>query len=176
MELSNRINSDMPSFAELLEMYRPLIESLASKYSFCESGETDDLIQEAQIALFGAFESFDPTQKDVTFGLYAKICIRNRLISFLRKNQRHSLISIEDSADDVMVDASPEERLIEKEEYQRLLYDINRVLSPLERDVLRLYLEEKPYKAVAIELKISEKSVDNAVCRIKKKILKFYNN
>ena len=175
MELSNRMNSGKPSFVEILETYRPLIESLASKYSFYEEIDTDDLRQEAQIALFGALESFDPAQKDITFGLYAKICIRNRLISFLRKNQRHHVISFEEPSDDVGAELSPEDRLIEKEEYERLLLDIDKALSPLERSVLRLYLDGKPYKTVAYELGITEKSVDNAVCRIKKKIRKFYN-
>ena len=70
------------SFETVYSLYGPLINSLAEKYggSSLSGAELEDLRQEAAIALYDAALAFNP-ERGVSFGLYAKICIKNRIIS-----------------------------------------------------------------------------------------------
>ena len=78
------------AFSELTEKYTPLISSMAERYFHLLDGGSigyDDLVQEAHVAFYRAMISFDMDQEGVSFGLYAKICIRNSMVSILRKNR-----------------------------------------------------------------------------------------
>jgi len=47
---------------------------------------------------------------------------------------------------------------------------LGRVLSPLESQVLAMYLEGRSYEEVAERLECNPKSVDNALQRVKRKV------
>ena len=168
---------DDASFSLLCEKYKPLILSLVSSIFTDSPGlsslDRDDLMQEANIALFKAASSFDTSRGGITFGLYAKICIRNRLVSIKRKAvsdqkklKRHIAgtsaasknIGRSHINDDRMIDAAAVSEFAEN------------VLSPYEKRVFALYIEQLSYKEIAERLGKSEKSVDNAIYRIKKKL------
>ena len=169
------------SFNTLYESYRPLMESMAQKmlaaYSL-PSAEYDDLIQEAAIALFTSASAFDEG-KGVTFGLYAKICIKNRLVSYINsrygKHLQFTDMSLDDIGDEVSPDITPEQTIIDKESIENLRYEIDKVLTPLESSVFWLYLVGTPYSDIASALSKSTKSVDNAIHRIKVKLRKLYS-
>ena len=65
---------------------------------------------------------------------------------------------------------NPEKILLEKESLKALTETIKLELSKLELEVLNLYLIGLSYGDISKKLKISDKSVDNALARIRKKL------
>ncbi len=157
------------AFAELTEKYTPLICSVADRYfGLLEGGSIglDDLIQEAHMAFYRAMLSFDTDQETVSFGLYAKICIRNRMVSILRKNRsekKHNLTA-KDISGAQTVENSPRLRLKE------ISGIADTLLTAYEKAVFYMYLDGVSYKDIALSLGRTEKSVDNALFRAKAKL------
>ena len=61
--------------------------------------------------------------------------------------------------------------MISTEELQSLVGCLGTTLSSLESDALRLYLEGSSYEEMAEELGCDTKTIDNALQRVKRKIL-----
>jgi RNA polymerase sporulation-specific sigma factor len=61
--------------------------------------------------------------------------------------------------------------VISTEELQSLVFTLGSGLSGLEADALRLYLEGSSYEEMAEELGCDTKTIDNALQRVKRKIL-----
>ena len=154
----------------LIDRYLPLIKKIAKKY--CPENELEDAVQEAVFGLYSAIRGFDPQKS--TFVTFASLCIKRSVIDHLRKSNTQKniptelLTSIEDA--EIPVHSSPESILLEKEAYTTLTDNIRLELSGMEYSVLQLFLESKSYKEIADIMQISEKSVDNALARIRKKI------
>ncbi len=159
-----------PEFSELSEAFAPLMRSQVTKLFGSDHIEYDDLLQDAAMALYDAAVSFDMSQDKVTFGLYAKICIRNRLISIKRKEKKSGKKSARyDEASQKQLSVTGRRASREKlEENEEILSQ----LSSYERSVLLLYLNGHSYREIGLALKKSEKSVDNALYRIKSKLKK----
>lgn len=162
-------SGDESSFDLLREQYAALLLSMvAGALAECPDGEFEDLMQEATLALYHAAMSFDLGQESVTFGLYAKICIRNRLISALRKLRR-TIRS--DNAVVEKVQLTPSQRKSARRASLGKLSDlVDTLFSPLEKSVYRLYLQGYTAAEIAARLGRSEKSVDNAIYRMRRKI------
>ena len=76
------------AFSELVERYMPLIKKRVYMY-FGSDADSAEAMQEANIALHSAAMTYDSDKCDgVTFGLYAGVCISNRLKSLVRHNAR----------------------------------------------------------------------------------------
>ena len=69
--------------------------------------------------------------------------------------------------------SNPEEYLIGQEELGRLEEKIEKELSSFEKQVLELYLTGMGYVEIAHVLNRDEKSTDNALQRIKRKLQKY---
>ena len=181
-ELIERIKQgDETAFALLLRQFEPLIVATVAK--FCKppayrKDDFDDLRQEAVLALFRAAESFDLQEKEVSFGLYAKICIKNRLIS--AKRQRMRALKKEGRGvgrprkhpkKEEAPQNSPGRRgaLPTDSQLQAVLLAKDE-LTPREKEVFDLYLAGRSYKEIGEELHCTFKSVDNALARAKRKI------
>jgi len=164
------------SFENLYKAYLPLIESMAKKmistYSLSPS-ELDDLMQEGTIALYTSAGAYDDSRK-VTFGLYAKICIKNRLISYIKSRHKSRDANYDVSLDDLLNEESdaitPEQTVIDKESVESFKSKIDSLLSPFERSVFWLYISGISYSDIANALGKTVKSVDNAIRRIKVKL------
>lgn len=154
------------SMGLLLAAYRPLVDAKVSEYSHVL--EPDDIRQLCAIGIFEAAQSYDRTRSGdgVTFGLYAKVCVRNRLLSELRKIRPTHDPMDEDLLSD---DASVEEIFIRREELSSAIEAVYRQLTEYENLVLKLYLAGKSYADVARILDRPVKSVDNAMSRIRTK-------
>ncbi len=61
--------------------------------------------------------------------------------------------------------------MISTEELQSLVGCLGTTLSSLESDALRLYLDGKSYDTMAVELECDTKTIDNALQRVKRKIV-----
>lgn len=169
---------DQDAFERLLENYRPLISSLVksavSEFPFSDS-DYEDLYQEAVILFFRALERYDTEQEDVAFGLFAKICIRNGLITQAKKLQKRlHLLSLDGTGaagdtDEIPLD-EPYHRLVEEESYRALYENVRATLTPYENRVWWLYLSGRTAKEIASALEKDEKSVHNAIFRIRRKL------
>ncbi len=164
---------DSEAFFDLIQSYRPLIDSLVSQYGGTGNEDEEDMRQEAMIALYSAFSSYDHRQTQVSFGLYAKICIRNRLVSYLRKKNGEPEWEQAEISETVAPEVTdPEQRLLDRESYRSLIRTIDASLTDLEKKVLGLYLQDATYAQIAQTLGVSEKTVDNAIYRLKAKLKK----
>lgn len=159
------------AFSEINELYRNMLVSLVDKYFFDSKEQFEDLMQEASIALYDAVRTFDIDQTKVTFGLYAKICVRNRLISFRRKMQTRKKAEMA-RAKQPQAFGSSERRTFDNEQLAKLYKTYSEELAPLEKAVFPLYLQGQSYKDIALRLSIDEKSVGNAIYRMKRKLRK----
>lgn len=159
-------------FLDVLPGLLPKIHALA--HHFTGAAEQDDLVQEGLIALYECSRSFDDT-RGVPFEGYALTCIRRRMISTIRKNSVDCSLSIEEcqSLPDLVSTApAPEDYALGKESVERLRVFIQSHLSPLERRVMGLHLEGASYREIAAQIGKSEKSVENALSRIRTKLSK----
>jgi len=180
-DLARRAASgDMAAEEALVSEYAWLVRACARPH-FLAGGDGEDLIQEGMLGLLSAVRTFDPA-KGAKFSTYAEFCIRRRIYSAIRtaSGYKHtplnSYISLEspqldeNSAQSAYFLRDPEDFVIAREsvgEVEKLLYG---ALSRFESSVLELYLEGASYKDMAARLGKSNKSVDNAVQRIRKKL------
>ena len=157
---------------EIILKFNPLLVRFSSRY-FIIGGDKEDLLQEARIGLHKAIWNYDP-QKNSEFLPYAKTCIHNHIISAINEAaaQKHAALnkSVDlDSATFFSYD-SPIDLFIIREQLSAVLAGVETRLSDMERKVLFFYLDGMSYKKIANQLQISEKSVSNALCRIRSKL------
>ena len=148
-------------------MTEGLVRAFSSGLCEADSGE---LSQEARFALYRAACTYKSSEA-VTFGLYARICVRNALISFLRRRALPAGVSL-CSMDALLL---PDERdpvgaLVEAESLSELTEEIKAALSSYEHRVFELLVTGEKTAAIAETLGKSEKSVSNAVFRIQTKL------
>lgn len=143
-------------------------------------GYKEDFVQEGLIGLLKAVRTYDEN-KGFMFSTYAWRCIKNSIISELRRYNRMGIdkeISVDDVSDGVLeefcgaVSESPENEYIDKESSAQLHDTIFSVLSTYESQVFGMYLAEIPYSIIASRLGKDVKSIDNAIQRIKNKLKK----
>lgn len=168
----------------LMEKYKNLVRKRANAL-YLIGGETEDLIQEGMIGLFKAVQDFR-TDKDVSFYHFAELCINRQMYTAVEAAQRkkHTPLNTyvpldlrEDGGDRIYLETGnfpqtldPETLFISQETVRQVLKQANEQLSPMERQVLSLYLEGMNYHQIAEHMGITPKAVDNALQRIRGKI------
>ena len=166
------------AFDQLAELYRPMLDAAVSSYSeaLAEVYDSDDLMQYALIALSKAALTFNADQSKVSFGLYAKVCVTNSMISRARFAHKRSvsllpiegILGIADTSD-------VSDGVIDRESTQALENLMKENLSKLEYDVLRLYASGSSTAEIAQRLSRPARSVDNAIFRARKKLKSVLN-
>jgi RNA polymerase sporulation-specific sigma factor len=128
------------------------------------------------LALFKAAESFDEDFTRVSFGLYAKICIKNRLISAKRQRMRalkkdgRGVGRPRKQREGQPASCSKKSAPPDEERLRSLLEQSKDRLTSREQQAFDLYLQGRSYKEIGEELHCTVKSVDNALARAKRKI------
>ena len=163
---------DPQAFPRLLEQYTPLINACVFHYATEEfDAYVDDFRQEANVALHHAALTFRLDQGSVTFGLYAKVCIENALISYFRGLIRNSQSSSKlQEQMECEGEESPEDWVVNRESYRNLLVRIQSLLSPFENRVWSLFVVGRKPKEIAQVLGKEPRSIENAVYRIRCKL------
>ncbi|MBE6630731.1 MAG: sigma-70 family RNA polymerase sigma factor [Ruminococcaceae bacterium] len=171
-------DGDQAAFAALLSDYEPLIGAEVAHHSAeLSAQDVEDLRQSALIAFYRAALNFDLSQNEVEFGLYAKICISNALVSQLRVIRRYySEISVGDTWSHSEGGEDPATRLMEEEAAAVLFARVRALLSPFENRVWSLYVAGRPVKEIARLLQKDTHSIENAVYRIRKKLRTAFEN
>jgi RNA polymerase sporulation-specific sigma factor len=181
-------NGDDAALDALIRRYTGFVRLKASSY-FLAGGEGDDLIQEGLIGLYKAVRDFR-SDKDTSFRSFAELCITRQIITAIKTATRfkhsplNSYVSFsqapagQEEGECTLGDALPGPGIddpaicvISTEELQSLVFCLGTGLSPLESDALRLYLEGRSYEEMAEELACDTKTIDNALQRVKRKIL-----
>ena len=161
---------DASAFEGLLVAYMPLLASLSTSVSDISHADLREVMTEAQYALYCAALSFDTKQENLTFGLYAKICVRNRLNTLFLRRKDEAPLSLDElymsgiEEGFATVD-TPTEAVVNADDLRQLYGRIKQVLSPYEMSVFRLWIEEYSASEIAAQLGRDEKSVANAISR-----------
>ncbi|MBR4296033.1 MAG: sigma-70 family RNA polymerase sigma factor [Clostridia bacterium] len=164
---------DEVAFDSLIKIYHPLIDSMSDSCYLALSAvcEREDVVQDALIAFSKAAISYNIEQDKVSFGLYAKICIGNALVSRVRAVRRKHIEIL--PIDGIFDMADPEDisnGIIENENIGQLYELIKSTLSDFEYKVFRLVASGCSSSEIADRLGKTEKSVDNAIFRARNKL------
>lgn len=172
----------------LLERYRNFVRARTRTY-FLIGADKEDIIQEGMIGLYKAIRDFK-TDANTSFKSFAELCIIRQIITAIKKatRQKHiplnSYVSLnkplyDEENERILLETfsgkeilNPEEIMIDKERFYTIEEKLPKILSKLELRVLTKYLEGKSYTEIAAQIGKSEKSIDNALQRIKRKIEK----
>lgn len=175
-ELIRRLRAGEQNIEDyLLEKYKPFVKSRC-RVLFLVGGDREDLIQEGMIGLFKAIRDFD-FENGTPFAAFAKLCVERQLYTAIEAAGRlknaplNGYISLSEEAENLM-DSGIEEAVIEKTSFQQIYRKAQEHLSTMEKMVLDLYLEGKDYTEIAKILGKTDKSIDNALQRIKAKFKK----
>ena len=188
--------NDRGAINYLVKKYKGVIHGRIKKKSyFLQGGDYEDLFQEGMIGLYKAIRDFKEDNGE--FDVFSKICIDRQLISAIKTSTRkkhaplNEMISLDRSLPENdnlnMMDIfgareevrygidleylSPEEQVILRETYEFQKNILEQSLSPREKAVFDLYLENKSYKEIMEDLKVNNpKTIDNAIQRVKRKI------
>ena len=174
---------DRDALNALMERYKTLVKAKARSY-YIAGADMEDTIQEGMIGLYNAYAAYDQT-KDASFKTFATLCVERAMVSAVRKATAISQIPVEmvvsisdqegEEIDDVLEDGAsgdPEEIYLRKSHTEMLHRYAEENLSPKELQVLKQYLQGNSQSEIAEILGISRKSVDNALSRIKGKLVK----
>jgi RNA polymerase sporulation-specific sigma factor len=182
-------NGDSRSMDTLIRRYTGFVRLKASSY-FLAGGDSEDLIQEGLIGLYKAVRDFR-SDKETSFRSFAELCITRQIITAIKTATRfkhaplNTYVSFsqtpagqESDGDCTLGDAlpgsivdEPSICVISTEELQSLVFCLGTGLSKLEAEALRLYLEGSSYEEMAVDLAVDTKTIDNALQRVKRKIL-----
>ena len=154
---------DDGAFVELVRRYTPMMRSVTQGFSDVRM-DSEELYHEACVALHQAAMRYDLSQSDVTFGLYARICINHRMVDIARAAKRVS-VEIEDD-EQTAAEESVESDILFKEMYDSIMESARSVLSEYEYKVLILHIQGYKTAEISRALGRPAKSVDNAKSRL----------
>ena len=161
------------AFEALLARYSPLIGAEVARVGAgLNQQDLEDLNQNALVAFYRAAMSFDAMQAEVEFGLYAKICIKNELVSKLRFMRRHMAEVSQPTEIYSGADEDPASCVMEAEAVARLHARIRAALSPFEYRVWSLHYAGYRSGEIARVLDKPAHSIENAVYRVRQKLRK----
>ena len=168
-------NGDDNAFNELAIRYLSKIRFIARKYS-AQGYEQNDFVQEGLMALLYACKTFY-AHGGSSFGNFVSLVVERRFISIIRSSQSKKavpdamLVQI-DGMEEELTDyvPPPEEQLVCKEQLSQVMKRLSALLSAREYEVLMLFASGLSYSKISQQLNISEKSVDNALQRVRRKV------
>jgi RNA polymerase sporulation-specific sigma factor len=178
---------DSMALTILLQRYRRFARAKARGY-FLIGADDDDVEQEGMIGLYKAARDFR-SDRQASFRAFAELCVTRQVITAVKTatrrkhqplNQYVSISAVrggddpgERTVEDLLHDhyeMDPAEEIVSRERMAAMRASMAEMLSGLEVDVLRLYVEGKSYQEIGDHLGRHVKSIDNALQRIKRKL------
>lgn len=175
----------------IISKYENFVKAKAKTY-FLIGADKEDIYQEGMIGLYKAIRDFNP-DKLTSFRAFAEICVTRQIITAIKTATRQKHIPLntyvslnkpifEEESERTLLDVlaslkitDPEELVISEEQMEYIQSEIKNVLSDLEQEVLKSYLDGKSYQEIACDLDRHAKSIDNALQRVKRKLEKCLN-
>ncbi|MFV9511678.1 RNA polymerase sporulation sigma factor SigH [Tepidibacillus sp. LV47] len=189
-ELVDQVHEgDIVALEYLIQRYKHFVRSKARSY-FLIGADREDIIQEGMIGLYKSIRDFRG-DKLSSFKAFAELCITRQIITAIKTatRQKHiplnSYVSLDkpiydEESDRTLLDVlcgnkatDPEELIINQEEFEDIEEKMGELLSDLERQVLRFYLDGRSYQEIAEALGRHVKSIDNALQRVKRKLERY---
>ena len=173
----------------LLNRYKNFVRTKARSY-FLIGADHEDIVQEGMIGLYKAIRDYRE-EKLKSFRAFAELCITRQIITAIKTATRQKHIPLnnyvslnrpiyEEDSDRTLLDVitedaptNPEEMLINRENLTVIEGRIGEILSDLEKEVLTRYIDGKSYQEISDEMGRHVKSIDNALQRIKRKLLRY---
>ena len=181
--------ADGAALEYLLNKYKNFVRTKARSY-FLIGADHEDIVQEGMIGLYKAIRDYR-RDKLKSFRAFAELCITRQIITAIKTATRQKHIPLnnyvslnrpiyDEDSDRTLLDViteetptNPEEMLIDREDLSVIEGRIGEMLSDLEKEVLVRYMEGKSYVEISDEMGRHVKSIDNALQRIKRKLLKY---
>ena len=178
---------DLKAEEFLMRKYKETVKR-KSHYYFMAGADEDDIVQEGMIGLLKAIRQYDPL-KDASFGTFAGVCITSQIINAIRAAGREKNKPLNNSVplskpigreneDITLADTlkagsvgNPEAFIIIKDVVYYIMHNGDNIFSDFEMQVLSEIIKDVDYGNVAKKLGKNYKSIDNAMQRIKKKIV-----
>lgn len=181
-------SGDVAATEYLLRKYRSVVLYKSRNY-FLHGADRDDMIQEGMVGLFKAIRDFR-ADRACSFRTFADVCITRQMITAVKSStgQRQLPLTYASSLSpgsrdegamdrlDVPADADvvdPEQLLIARETVRELRSVLRQNLSEFEWNVFVGFSQGKSYQEIADEQGSTPKSVDNALCRVRRKVQRF---
>lgn len=180
------------AYNTIINKYKPIILSTVKQYMKelnIVGSEINDFYQEGLIGLMTAINTYDET-KDTTFYTYATKCIKNNMLSSVRKsfskkskilNDSYSLDKMIDDSNLDFYDVFSDERsnplniLFEEEEGKVLLNKLKDMFSSGEKEIFEYKILGLSNAEIAEKINKSKKYVENTMFRIGKKYRELMN-
>ncbi len=187
IELTRKGDEEALEF--ILSKYKPLVKSKSRAY-FLIGADTEDIIQEGMIGLYKAVRDFN-SDKHASFRAFADLCVNRQIITAIKAatRQKHQPLNnyislnkpaFDDDSQETFMDnikgtdfTNPETMFIGREAKESIEAHLDKSLSTFENTVLTLYLDNKSYSEISKQTGKPEKSIDNALQRVKKKLEKY---
>lgn len=167
------------AYALLLERTLPVIRARVNALGDANAISREDLMQEGMLGFLRAVSAFRPG-RGASFRTFASICVSNRVISALRRSGAREYPETAllergwPQASEAMVEAmDPQDVFCAMERTRQIMEAIQKDLTELERGVMEGYLAGERYETIARRLDITQKAVDNALQRVRKKLRGF---
>ncbi|WP_164218707.1 RNA polymerase sporulation sigma factor SigH [Virgibacillus sp. YIM 98842] len=175
----------------IMHKYINFVRAKARTY-FLIGADKEDIIQEGMIGLYKAIRDYDG-DKLSSFKAFAELCVTRQIITAIKTATRfkhmplNSYVSLDkplrdEDKDRTLMDVlvgsaeiDPQELLVNRENLGDMQLKLSELLSRLEKEVLQLYLEGCTYQEISEELNRHEKSIDNALQRVKRKLEQLLN-
>ena len=167
---------DKQAMEELLLRHAGLVRGCARGF-FLIGGETEDLIQEGMIALYGAIGDYQTGETASSFKNFAYLCISRRIIDAVKASARKKNsplnnaepINVEE-IENVSTILNPEDALILQDDKREFRQKMSGVLSDFEFKVTTMYMDGMSCAEICKATGKTAKSVDNALQRSKRKL------
>ena len=179
---------DGQALVYLLDKYKNFVRARARSY-FLIGADHEDIVQEGIIGLYKAIRDYK-ADKQTSFRAFAELCVKRQIITAIKTatRQKHvplnSYVSLnkplyDEESDRTLMDViegsvtNPEDLFISQEEVNHIHEQIDVLLSDLEKQVLEAFMDGKSYQEIAVMLDRHVKSIDNALQRVKRKLMHF---
>ncbi|MBQ9728640.1 MAG: sigma-70 family RNA polymerase sigma factor [Clostridia bacterium] len=169
---------DQAATEELLTRYAGIVRGKARQF-FLNGGDTEDLIQEGMIGLCFAIGDYRGGDGNLSFKNFAHLCVSRRIIDAVKKSARKKHAPLNNAVsllgmDEEAADCNPEEEMILNDDRREFMQKVSRALSDFEFKIMMMYIDGMTREEICEATEKSEKSVDNAIHRSKKKLQDLY--
>lgn len=167
-------NGDREAINIIIERYQNIIKENFKNF-FIVGASQEDLIQEGILGLLKAINSYEDGR--APFKKYAILCIKRNILTAIKNSNTlkntilNNAISINDLKEDKQYNKklTLEDEAISKEKLSDYKNFAIKKFSKFENEIFQLLIRGYSYKEIAKILNRTNKQVDNAIQRIKKK-------
>lgn len=157
-------NAPHDDFLENLNRHRAMLVKIAGAYARTEA-DREDLVQEIAVQAWRAYPRFEQRAK---FSTWLYRIAMNVAISYRRREDRtrRRIVPADEPALERIAGAAEETA----DEPLAHVYEMIETLDPLDRALVLLYLDDRPYAEIAAILGISESNAGTRIGRIKERL------